>query len=106
MRNLMVYHVIADRTDEIQLSVMENDEGELTFPSISFKEKNKKEIYWDNPLWIFNTFRASLLNFLNRSMGPEDWKNLSDFSFISEEYARDLLEMLEEGVKRGWDKAK
>jgi hypothetical protein len=101
MVNIMVYHTIANQDDTIKLSIMEN-EKELYMPSLEFVEFDE---YWDNPKYLFGELYESIDNYVNKTVGFEHLGELKDLDWLNEEIARDILEILEEGIKRGWDKA-
>ena len=102
-----MYHVIANNSDEIQLSVSEDEKG-LYMPSfeVKFREDDKSVFYVDSVDWIFGEFRVALLNYKNRVMREEDEKIIDEEDWINEEYADDILEILNKGIELKWHEVK
>lgn len=91
---------------ELSIGVDTDNDYQLYMPSIIFK--GDKEIYWDNPSFIFENF----YNFLNKYINGKDVSDIiSDFKeilhFIEiQENAKEILEMLDLAIKQNWDKTK
>lgn len=112
MINGFMYMTIATVDDEIKLHCgYDEKKEEYYMPSLTFTKTGQT---WDNHLFIFETFLPFLRRWKDRSLQEGDIKffeGLTETCFtkeetINEEWVDDLIEILEQGIKMGWDKLK
>lgn len=104
---MMQYHTIADELDEIKITVLKNKKG-FYGPSIEFTQIKDKEypqltLSWDNPDFIFVTFRDFLKRYINRELLENDKKEFKGiWKILSKKVAKELLKMIIKAEKQGW----
>jgi hypothetical protein len=107
---MMKYLTIASDEDDIKLSALIGKDGEGIMPSLVFVHESgneSKDIYWDNPDYIFGDLVKFLDRWTNRSCKKGDKKEFSDiWKLLNEEFVLELSEILKEGITLGWDKTK
>lgn len=77
----------------------------ITFKNIQNKKYPSQNLTWDNVDFIFGDFYKFLLHYLDRYVSEKEKNLFADiYAEINDEEANILLEMLQEGIKLGWNK--
>lgn len=100
MKDLLKYTTIATIYDEYKL--VANFYLDEVIPFAVYLEGSS--YYADNEDWIFVTFYQFIQRYLNRTMTESDTiEFMEELAFLNEDLAKDLKDIIEEGIKLGWN---
>ena len=76
--------------------------------SIEFtKEHSYGPNFWDNGNYIFETFYPMLKRYVECNLTSQDTEEFESFIMnVNEEEVLDIIDIIEEGIDWGWNKAK
>lgn len=101
MKELVKYTTVASLDDEYKL-VASFDLGE-SLPYLVCLETPKGGV-WDNHEWIFLEFYPFLNRYLDRKLHETDSEEFKeDLQWLTEDIAEQIKDVLEEGLKLGWN---
>jgi hypothetical protein len=107
MINGMEYTTVANHNDTIKLSAGYDLKKNCYYmPSLEIKDFGV-EISWDAVRFLFGDLLVALRNFRDRILTKENIDNLGDLRGVLEQnegVCEDLIEILERGIEKGWDK--
>lgn len=104
MSDIMENIEISDVDRDFVLSVGVDDKNGYFMPSLTFN-KGMNDIYWDNEDYIFVRFRQFLKRWKDRELISDDKKEFKEiWDLLNKDSVDDLIEMIEQALKRGWYK--
>ena len=83
----------------------DNTDASLEFTEIKDKAYPDCNLYWDNPVFLFENFYPFLLKWKERTISPTDriiHEEVLEYLESDESVVTELIEMFEEAIKQGW----